>query len=361
MSDRVSPSGIALGRQAGLMRMQSDLAVLTAEMSSGRKADPARSLGVGASLLYKLYGDVQQGEAIKNATSLAGERLKTMQTAMTSIGDLMDQMSPEILKVDQLKDNGYTIIASHAKEVLGSLTDLLNAHWDGQNIFGGTDTSKPPVADSAALAAWASGQLTTAVTAAGAPLDATQTTTMLAGFDAMFANVQRDATGTTSFYGLVYVSTSRTAMNGSTDPESDANSLVRIGAGETLSYNVRADNDTFKNAYEALSMLTLLDAPDTSLSEEARTAILDKAGDLMRTARAQLTVVAGVLGTKQQRLQNVADIQDRAVSAATAQINDLEASDYYTVSDRISQLQLQLQATYSITARLADLSFVNYL
>lgn len=361
MFDRVSPSGVALGRQAGLMRMQSDLAILTAEMSSGRKADPARALGVGASLLYKLYGDAQQGEAIKNSTSLAGERLKAMQTAMTSIGGLMDQMSPEILKIDQLKDNGYTIIANQAEEVLGSLTDLLNTHWDGQNIFGGTDTSRSPVADSAGLVSWASTRLATAVTAAGAPLDATQTTAMLADFDALFANVQRDASGLTSFYGLVYVSTSRTALNGSTDPESDASSLVRIGAGETLSYNVRADNDSFKNAYEALSMLTLLDAPDTALSKEARTAILDKAGDLMRMARSQLTVVAGVLGTKQQRLQNVADIQDRAVSAATAQINDLEAADYYTVSDRISQLQLQLQATYSITARLADLSFVNYL
>jgi flagellin-like hook-associated protein FlgL len=361
ISDRVSPSGIAIGRQAGLMRMQSDLAVLTAEMSSGRKADPARALGTGASLLYKLYGDVQQGEAVRNSTSLAGERLKAMQTAMTSIGTLMDEMSPEILKIDQLKDNGFTIIASHAKEVMGSLTDLLNAHWDGQNIFGGTDTSQPPVADSAGLLAWAAGQLATAATAAGAPLDAAQAGTMLDGFDALFANVQRDPTGATSYYGLVYVSTSRTALKGSTDPESEAPSLVRIGAGETLSYNVRADNDTFRNAFESLAMLSLLDAPDTVLSKEARTAILDKAGTLMRTARSELTVVAGVLGTKQQRLQNVADIQERAVSAATAQINDLEASDPYTVSDRISQLELQLRATYSITARLAELSFVNYL
>lgn len=361
ISDRISPNGVALGRQAGLQRLQNDLAKLTAEMSSGRKADPARELGVGASLLYKLYGDVQQGEAIRNSTSLAGERLKATQTALTSIGDLMDQMSPEILKIDQLKDNGYTIIANQAKEVMGSLTDLLNAHWDGQNLFGGTDSSQSPVAPSDGLLTFARSQLSAAVTTAGGPIDAAEATTMLGGFDSLFANVQRDSVGATSYYGLVYRATSRTALNGTTDAESDAPSLVRIGAGETLSYNVRADNQSFKDAFEALSVLSLLDAPDTELSKEAKTALLDKAGDLMRGARAQLTVVAGVLGTKQQRLQNVGDIQERAVSAATAQINDLEAADYYTVSDRISQLELQLQATYTITARLNDLSFVNYL
>ena len=50
-----------------------------------------------------------------------------------------------------------------------------------------------------------------------------------------------------------------------------------------------------------------------------------------------------------------------AENTATAQINDLEAADYYTLSDQISTMQIQLQATYSITAQLSKLSLVNYL
>lgn len=361
MTDRVSPSGVALGRQRDIARLQSELAVLTAEMSSGRKADPARALGVGASLLYKLYGDVQQGEAIRNSTSLAGQRLKAAQEALTSVGGLMDQMSPEILKTDALKGNGYTIIASNAREVLGSMTDLLNTHWDGQNLFGGTDSSQPPLAPSAGLLAWAQGRLGAAVTAAGGALDAAQATALIGQFDTMFANVQRDAAGATSFYGLVYRSTSRTDMAGSSDPESDAPSLIRIGAGETLSWNVRADNAAFKDAFKSLALLSLLGAPASQLSEEARTTLLDEAGRLMGSGRAKLTVLAGVLGGKQDRLEKVGEIQERAVAAATAQINDLEGADYYTVSDRINTLRIQLEATYSITARLSELSLVNYL
>jgi flagellin-like hook-associated protein FlgL len=358
MYDRVAPAGISVGRQASLRNLQAELAKLTAEMSSGRKADPARELGVGASLLYKLYDDIQQGESIQNATSLAGERLKAAQAALTSVGDLMDQMSPEILKVDALKGNGYTIIASNAREMLGSMTDLLNTHWDGQNLFGGTDSAQPPLAEASDLLDWAEARKDLAV--ASGPLSAAGAASLITTFDTMFANVQRAADGS-SFYGLVYQSTSRTDLGGSTDPESDEPSRIRIGAGETLTYNVRADNPAFRDAFKALSLLSLLDAPASEMTEEARTALLDEAGDLMRGARTQLTVLSGVLGSKQERLSNVAEIQERAIAAATAQINDLEGVDYYTVSDRIGTLQIQLQATYSITAKLAELSFVNYL
>lgn len=370
MFDRVSPMGISIGRQAQLHNLQGDLARLTAEMASGRKSDPARELGVGASLLYKLYDDIQAGEAIQNATSLASKRLDGMQAALTSVGKLMDQMSPEILKIDALKGNGFQIIAQNAREVLGSMTDLLNMSWDGQSLFGGTDSAGPPLKDSAGLLAWAKESLTREISSQGRPLGAEAAELLADKFADLFGKPERDGSpvvsdGVTplpaSFYGLVYQSQSRTTSAGLAADESDAPSQVRIGAGETLRYNVRADNDTFKKAFESLALLSVLDAPEAQMSEEAKTAVLDRAGTLMRGARADLTVLAGTLGGKQKRLEDVAEIQARAISAAAAQINNLEATDYYTVSDRINTLQIQLQATYSITAKLSELSFVNYL
>ena len=268
MYNRIASMGVSIGRQADLNRMQADLARLTAEMSSGQKSDPARSLGLGASLLYRLHADIQQGEAISNAGSLAGQRLTSMQDALTSVGGLMDQMSPEILKTDALKGSGYAIIASNAREVLGSMMDLLNTSWDGQSLFGGTDSATAPLTGSDALLGWASGQLDGAVTAAaGTPLDAAGADGLRAAFDAMFDSTARDSRGTaansTSFYGVVYRSTSRTEIggaildeNGATiSGETDDPSLVRIGAGETLAYNMRADNPAFRDAFQSLSLI----------------------------------------------------------------------------------------------------------
>ncbi|MDO9713407.1 flagellin N-terminal helical domain-containing protein [Paracraurococcus lichenis] len=136
---------------------------------------------------------------------------------------------------------------------------------------------------------------------------------------------------------------------------------VAIGAGETVTYDVRADNPAIRDSMMGGSLLSLLDAASTQLGDDAKSALLDQAGALLRGAHAGLTTVAGVLGAKQERLQAVSDIQSKATSAAAAQINTLEATDYAATADQINQLQLQLQATYSITAKLSELSFVNYL
>ncbi|MCI0754770.1 flagellar hook protein [Roseomonas vastitatis] len=352
--------GVSIGRQSQLNRMQSDLARLTGELSSGRKSDPARELGVGASLLYKLHADIQQGDAIANAGALAGQRLTAMQDALGSVGELMDQMSSETLQANVLKGVSFQTIASNAREVLGSMMDLLNTSWNGQSLFAGLDSGTKPLTSAQELigtGGWVAGAMAALTTAnvgssipVGTSVDNAADESILGAFNDMFNDAGPSSPA--SFYGVVYKSESRTG---------DEASQVRIGAGETLQYDMRADNPAFRDAFHALSLLSLLDRPEASMSEEAKTVVLDRAGELMRGARSQLTIAAGILGAKQERLERVGEIQDRTVTAAVAQINDLEGVDYYTISDKISTLQIQLQATYSITAQISKLSLVNYL
>lgn len=348
MYDRVSPAGMSIGRQADLRLLQNEMARLTAEMSSGKKADPAREMGVGAALLYKLHGEVQQGESLKSVASQAGLRLSTMQTALGNIGTVLGQIGTQILQTEALDGESHKTIAAGARAALSSLGSLLNTSFNKQNVFAGTDSATPPVADTQGLLDRVQALLGAAV-GGGGGLDAAEADALLAEIDTVF----NDSPADPEFYGLVYTSASRTGDGNPTQ--------IRIGAGETLSYDLRADNQAFKDAFQSLAILSVLDAPESQLSEEAKSALLDKAGLLMRGAQSQLTSLSGVLGIKEARLESVAEIQNRAVTAATAQINDLEGVDYYTVADRVSALQVQLQATYSITAQLNKLSLVNYL
>jgi flagellin-like hook-associated protein FlgL len=343
--DRVSPAGIAIGRQASLQSLQAQLARATAEMSSGRKEDAVLQMGVGASLLYRLHDDVQQGGAIKNSTSLAGERMKTMQTALTSIGSIFEDVSAQILQADALKQDSYTTLAADTPDLLASISDLLKTDFQGQKVFGGTDSGKRPISIGG-LAAQVQAMLDDAVATTGA-LGAADVDALLADIDTIFGGPGSD------FYALYYGSASTTGDG--------AANKVRIGEGETLSYDVRADHTAFKDAFKALAITSLLGNNKGKLQDDAKVVLADRAGELMRGAQRGLTTLAGTLGTKQARLERVAEIQSRAVDAATAQINTLEGADYYTLSDRISTIQIQLQATYSITAQLSKLSLVNYL
>ncbi len=348
MMERISGAGVALARQANLQSLQAQIAQSTAEIASGRKSDPAREMGVGASLLYRLYDDIQQGDALKNTAALAGERMKTMQTAMASVSKIFEDTSTRILQADVLRQESYTTLSADTPDILASITDLLNTDFQGQKIFGGTDSAARPLSNIANLPTQMQTILDSAVAAnGGEPLDATTIQDVLDQIDAIFGGPGSD------FYSLYYTS-------GSTTGDGTPN-LVRIGEGQTLAYDVRADNAAFKDAIHALAFTSLLGGSDTQLTEEAKVALADRAGELMRGAQTSLTTLAGTLGTKEARLEQVANIQERAVNAATSQINTLEGADYYTLSDRVSTLQIQLQATYSITAKLQTLSLVNYL
>ena len=348
MMERISGAGVALGRQANLQALQIQLAQSTAEIASGRKSDPAKEMGVGASLLYRLYDDIQQGDALKNATALAGERMKTMQTAMTSIGSVLEDTSKQILQADTLRQQSFHMLAADTPDILGSIADLLNTDFQGQKVFGGTDSASRPVSNITDLPAHMQSIVDSVVAAnAGVPLDASTVQDVLDQIDAVFGGPGSD------FYTLYYTS-------GSTTGDGTPN-LVRIAEGQTLAYDVRGDNGAFKDTLHALALTSLLGNDETKLTEEAKAALNSRAGELIRGAQTQLTTVAGTLGTKEARLERVAAIQERTVTSATQQINNLEGADYYTLSDRVSTLQIQLQATYSITARLQELSLVNYL
>lgn len=346
MMDRVSPAGVAIGRQSNLQLLQAQLARSTGEIASGRKSDPTRELGVGASLLYRLHDDVQQGGALKNSASLAGERMKTMQTAMTSVAKVMTDMSAQILQADALKQQSFTTLGNDTPDVMASIADLLNTDFQGQKVFGGTDSAKLPIKNIANLPAQVKTMLDAAVAAnGGAALNATQAATLMTDIGAMFGGP------TSAFYTTYYGSGSKT---GDSDPN-----LVRIGEGQTLSYDVRGDNAAFKDAFQALALTSLLNSG--KLESDAKVALTDRAGQLMRGAQSSLTTLSGSLGSKEARLERVAEIQSRTVDAATAQINDLEGADYYLLSDQVESMKIQLNATYAITAQLSKLSLVNYL
>jgi flagellin-like hook-associated protein FlgL len=576
MFTRVTSIGTTLTRQAQLQQMQADLATLTGEVASNKKADPAQGLGVGVSVLYKLYGDVQQGDAIQNVGTMAGQRLETMQTAMTSVNSLLGDLATASIQASgAAASTAMPLLAVHARDTMATMTTLLNTQQNGQSLFGGVDSAGMPMqaSDAAngpvatirsmlttagpltgvnvsgllsqidhvftaqqsstfratgATAAATSDQYAfayslngvTATVTSGAGVTATDSSEVVLGRLAANINAAvgspvatisgtgnaatitvdaaKSTRGTLSFAATAAVTatgglgitgsltqtgtfsshvaqstastdgfsftyqlssggpltlTSGTGTGTASAPEDasvalqrladsinntlggsltagvatvsgtgtgailsidaakastgnqfsfatataltatgsynatpptgvaspkyqglfynsastsgDPASQIRIGAGQSLTYNLRGDNQGFKDGMHAMSLLSLLDAKDSHgvdlLDNDAKAAVRDAANNLLASAQSRLTAEAGELGVKQQRLQTISDIQNKAVAATVIQINKLEAPDYFVASDRVNALKIQLQATYSITATLSGLSLVNYL
>jgi len=89
---------------------------------------------------------------------------------------------------------------------------------------------------------------------------------------------------------------------------------------------------------------------------------------LMRTSgvaligvQQDLTGVRGALGAAEARIET---IQTRNASERTAlelARNQLLAADPFETATRLEEVQFQLQALYTVTARMGDLSLVNFI
>lgn len=347
MLTRVTMLGSAIARQQDIRSQQASLATLTGEVSSGKKADLGRQLGAGVSVLYRLYAEVQQGTALQGAATLTGQELTAMQGAMDAVGTLLGKVQSTALQYAPGNPNqDPALLASQAREAMSGMASLLNTELGGRSLFSGADGSATPMRPTEAPG----GALDTIRGLVTGPVNAGNVNQLLASLDQTFD----PASG--QYEALFYQSSSGTA-----DPPTE----VRIGPGQTISYNLRGDHPGFRDAFHALGLLALTDAEDAAgnrlLDGDAMEAVRAKASSLLTGGQEKLTVAAGHLGLVQSRLQLASDAQSQAVTAATLQIGTLENVDYYAASAQIEALKIQLQATYSLTGSLSGLSLVNYL
>jgi flagellar hook-associated protein 3 FlgL len=347
MFTRVTSLGSAISRQQDIRSQQASLATHAAEVSSGKKSNLGQELGVGVSVLYRLYADVQQGNALQSAASVAGQQLDAMQGAMGSIDGLLGNAESVLLQYAPGSPNIDTgLLAEQGRSAMSAMASLLNTQLGGRSLFGGADSGVVPMRQTDA----AGGAQDAILAQVTGPVGSADVAALMDRVGQIFdpASDQYEA--------LFYQSES-----GSADPATQ----VRLGPGQTVSYNLRGDNQGFRDALEGFALLSLIDARDAGgaplLDDDAIEAVRSRASSLIGGARESLTNAAGQIGLVQSRLEAASEAQAQAVTSATLQIGAIENVDYYAASTQIEALKVQLQATYSLTSSLSDLSLVNYL
>jgi flagellar hook-associated protein 3 FlgL len=99
----------------------------------------------------------------------------------------------------------------------------------------------------------------------------------------------------------------------------------------------------------------------TNLNAATQQAVVQKATTLVGEATGGLTKVQSFLGVTQQRVTDTNDQIDAQIDFLTKSIGNLESVDPTTVTTQISTLTTQLEAAYSLTNRLNNLSLMDYL
>jgi flagellar hook-associated protein 3 FlgL len=270
---------------------------------------------------------------------------------LTSLSSTTQTMLEQIIQnqSEPPGSNGALALQQTAAGALGTFASLINTSAGGVYVFGGINSGVAPIA---AYAQTPPGPAQTAVETAfqssfGFPVASASVSTisgaaMTSFLDTQFAGL---------FSGAAWTSTWSSA--------SDTATSNRIGANQTTTTSLSANQPAFQGAAQALTMIS--EFGGLNLSSGAYAALMTAAQRAMSSAQNGLIQAGAAVGTMQNQVTQANSAISRQQDILTSQIDANESVNSYDVASQVSALTTQLQTAYALTAQIAKLSLVNFL
>ena len=297
---------------------------LTAETTERIKGDYGALSGIEASL-------TRLG-SFKLVTSETAALANHMQLALNTIADSGATLSASLLAAATSNSpTRINALGADADQRLQSALSTLNTRFADKSLFAGTTTDQAAVADAATLMS----ALDAAVSGALTPDD------VEAAVNAWFD----DPAG---FEATVY-------QGGA------ASSAIDIGPDQKAQIDITAQDPAIVSMVKGLAMAGLLQRGVLAGDDTSRAELAKKAGVSLSGSLATFAELTGRLGATEASIVNAGISNDAEKSALETARLGLISVDPYETASKLQDAQTQLETLYSITARMARLSLVNYL
>jgi flagellar hook-associated protein 3 FlgL len=320
------------------------------ELSTGRKADLMAALRTQAATDVDLRNAYSEATTFKATAGVVGTRLDAMQTALTSVKDAIDKARTQTLTATSPLARQQ--LQQLAKTTIDQIGSLLDTQFDGRYLFSGTQTDMPPLQE----------QNTVNTTTGLSPLQTVmQVITNMGGMsDAASAlNVANGTDGISSLFGdsnsNANLRFTPALYNGATSGTLTA----RLDRGYQIDYGLRADDPAIRDALQGLYMLAAV--PSNSVPDDAYAAWQGEALAHLDKGFQGVIGMASTVGYQQSAVADVMARHDSTLTQLNTQIVNLEQADPYETAAKLSQFQSQLEATFTVTARMSQLSLTKFL
>ncbi|MEP3112411.1 flagellin [Nisaea sp.] len=333
---RVATLTMSLRAQNTVLNLQNQFSRAQEQVSTGKISQIYSGLtGDDARVSIQLREEIQTKESYVTTIEQVRTRTKIMESALTGIQDLAEQMRVELINQQEGKfDDTAPVLKQFADSAIDQLVSLLNTQSEGRYLFNGTDVSTAPVDDAATLKTAAFGAIPALAVGNSAVVIGASATHF--GTDANWNNVA----------GLVPGQTKPFAF--------DAAEGVRLEFGELAN-----DDSTFEELFEVLSIFADVDFA-AGLDNDYRALVNDGLARV-ETAADEIGLMIASLGTTQARMTDIESQHKDDNTLLSNQLDGVENVDPYEAAAEFQLLQGQLQAAYQTTASLRQLSLANYI
>ncbi len=315
-------------------RIKARLDIVSKEAVTGQRADLTKATNGrvgGAHLMRKALNDIELSTRINSLTTtrldLISQGISGARIAMNGID------TRAIIALNSAGSAGVVAISNEAEANLRSVMTALSIKHGPRNLLSGNVTDRPPFSGPGALL----DDVRNIMTTAGSPAD----------IDAALDIYFNDPAG--GFQTNIYT--------GGTD----AAPPMHIGNGQKISVDVRADSQTIKDVLRGLAVIATAQSSGNAIGTSEFTEIFNNGITAATNGTSGLISLEGNLGIFSETLEKAnARNQFEALSLSAA-YQTLTGRDQFEAAAELKQLEVQLESSYIITARLSGLTLTNYL
>lgn len=309
--------------------LQSDLRRLTTELTTGETANPTQHLASDFRYLSAVEHRKRTAQAHENAASEAMGFASAMQAAMGQIQTSTQSLSTDLLTAVEGPEEGRNVMARAAEQTLDQIVSALNTSFAGRSLFAGNATDRAAVAPAKTLLNAVRTIATDETTAQG----------IKAAVDAFFDQPEGYLT---------------TGYLGSDEPLSP----FHLGEHENVQLNMRADA---REVRDLLASTTLAAISGDFGSSDLQKTLQEEAGLTLLEDQDNLTSLRADLGFAEARIEEVGVAIAAERTALDFARESLLGIDEYETATRLENTQFQVEALYTVMARLSGLSLLGYL
>lgn len=307
------------------------------EMTTGQKANRFEATGGNLTRLFSLERSLERNTIHQQTISATELRLDLTQVSLgrilKSVEDLSLGLSTSVGSGDMISARVH---ASTARSAFAETIGVLNGSAAGQSLFAGTRSDSAAVADADLIL----GDLNALVGGSATAADA---------ISAINDYFRRDPAPAGAFFTNGY--------KGSTDDLT----AVEVGDGQRVEQNVRADRREIVAVLRSQAMAAVVAEGAFAGNPPEQLAMLGEAGKQMLAAKEDVLALRAQVGAAQYRVESA-----RAERVSERDTLDLArarivATDPLEAATAFQSLQSQLESVFTVTSRLANLRFSNFI
>lgn len=356
----ISSLSIQTTMRYAVAKAQQDMVAAQQEVTTGRHADVGVALGATTSRSLDLTRDVLRIKSMLTTNSLATQRLESSEEALSKMSGLGQKILDSLIGIGGSSDaTNLSVARTSIQSALDTFASFANTSVNGEYLFAGINSDVKPfenVAEAGSAAQVAFDAELTKFLAGSSRSDMTEQDMsdfldlMEAKFDgsSLLTYPTHDTPNVGTDFWAAYVSNA-----------SDENMKSRITQSEIVETSTNSNTEGMRKF--VLTSLISMEFLTNDISDEARSVVTTRAQAYIGQAMSSLTGERARLGLSAERVKKADETLEAQQKIIEVHLNDLESVDAYEASTRVKGLEALVETAYTLTARLQQLSLVNFL